>query len=339
MTTTGPVESAGPGGRDDAAAVRVELLHAPGCPNVRATRQVALDCLHDLGLDMPIVERVGRYRSPAVLINGVDVMSGETGDDLVGDACRVDLPTREHVLAAIQPLLPSATTSPTGAEEPALITTPLTVDSLCDAARDGIAARAAALPEPVRELHRRVLRVFLSTGRAPDQDQLRNDADGLGMTLADGLGRLAKVDLLHSGQNGRILVAYPFSARRTGHTVQLPDTPAMHAMCAIDALGIPLMADQDAIITSADPTTGKAIRVDRHDQLWHWEPATAVVVLAQTGHRGRAAECLCPSITFHIDRDHAQHHLTHHPELHGAVLNHQDAIEVARLSFGTLLTG
>jgi hypothetical protein len=137
MTATNSIEPAGPDGRDDATVIHVELLHAPGCPNVQATRQVALDCLHELDLNTPVLERVGRYRSPAILINGVDVMSGNTADDLVGDACRVDLPTRDDMLVAIQALLPTAATSPTEVDEPALITTPLTITSLRDAARKG----------------------------------------------------------------------------------------------------------------------------------------------------------------------------------------------------------
>ena len=64
-------------------------------------------------------------------------MSGNTADDLVGDACRVDLPTRDDMLVAIQALLPTAATSPTEVDEPVLITTPLTITSLRDAARKG----------------------------------------------------------------------------------------------------------------------------------------------------------------------------------------------------------
>lgn len=122
----------------EATGVRVELLSAPGCPNVAATRQLIVDCLTELGLDRPLVERVGRYRSPTVLVEGVDVMNPTTSDLVDGDACRLDLPSRDHVLAAIRTCL-------------AGISAPLTVGSLLDAARDGTAARAATLADPVRE--------------------------------------------------------------------------------------------------------------------------------------------------------------------------------------------
>jgi hypothetical protein len=105
-------------------AVRIELLSAPGCPNVAATRQMVMDCLAELGLNTPVIESVGRYRSPTVLVDGVDVMSPATSDRVDGDACRLDLPSRDRVLAMINTAL-------TGTGRP------LTLDSLRDAAVDG----------------------------------------------------------------------------------------------------------------------------------------------------------------------------------------------------------
>jgi Alkylmercury lyase len=324
MNTTDPDRQSRPDSHDD-PPVRIELLSAPECLNTSATRQVLVDCLAELDLNTPLVEHIGRYRSPTVLVNGIDVMSPASSDRVDGDACRLDLPSRDRVLAAINAILSRSDR-------------PLTLDSLRDAANDGTAARAAALPESERELHRRVLRAFLITGRAPDRAEVQSFADSTGVSLADGLRRLAELDLVHCAADGRILVAYPFSGEPTGHSVRLPDMPAVEAMCAIDALGIPLMTDLDGVITSTDPATRQVIRVRRRGERWLWEPATTVVLLAQTADCGTAAKCLCPSITFHIDRDHAHHYLRQHPELRGSVLGQQEAVEIARRSFGSLLT-
>ncbi|SFQ79361.1 alkylmercury lyase [Amycolatopsis rubida] len=78
---------------------RVELLSAPGCPNAEAARSLAAGCLAESGLGAAVVERVGRYRSPTILVDGVDVMG--TPEAVAGDACRLDVPTRERVLAAL----------------------------------------------------------------------------------------------------------------------------------------------------------------------------------------------------------------------------------------------
>jgi hypothetical protein len=81
--------------------VRVELLTSPGCPHAAAAKQTVTDCLATLGIAAPIVERVGHYPSPTVLVDGVDVMHPEgTGPN--DDACRLDLPTPQRVFDALQ---------------------------------------------------------------------------------------------------------------------------------------------------------------------------------------------------------------------------------------------
>jgi hypothetical protein len=81
--------------------MRIELLTAPDCPHAAPARQVITECLTSLGLDVAIIDRVGRYPSPTVLVNGVDVMRPEAAAP-VGDACRLDLPTPRRVLDALR---------------------------------------------------------------------------------------------------------------------------------------------------------------------------------------------------------------------------------------------
>ena len=79
----------------------VELLTAPGCPNAAAAKTAVADCLTVLGIDVPIVERVGRYPSPTVLVDGIDVMLPD-GEAPEGDACRLDLPTPQRIFEALR---------------------------------------------------------------------------------------------------------------------------------------------------------------------------------------------------------------------------------------------
>ena len=81
--------------------MRVELLSAPGCPNAAAAKTAVSDCLTALGIDVPILERVGAYPSPTVLIDGIDVMRPDDGAP-EGDACRLDLPTAQRILDALR---------------------------------------------------------------------------------------------------------------------------------------------------------------------------------------------------------------------------------------------
>lgn len=81
-------------------AMRIDLLTAPECPNAERARAVVAECLDTLGLDVPVHHLVGQYPSPTVLIDGIDVMRPESGPP-TGDACRLDLPTRQRVLDAL----------------------------------------------------------------------------------------------------------------------------------------------------------------------------------------------------------------------------------------------
>jgi hypothetical protein len=80
--------------------MRIELRTAPGCPNAERTRTMVADCLASLGIDVPIIDLVGRYPSPTVVIDGVDVMCPDL-EPSVGDACRLDVPTHQRVLDAL----------------------------------------------------------------------------------------------------------------------------------------------------------------------------------------------------------------------------------------------
>ncbi|KPN45982.1 alkylmercury lyase [Mycobacterium intracellulare subsp. chimaera] len=80
--------------------MRVEHLSSPGCPNAAASRALLIKCLADLGLSALMVERVGAFPSPSVLVDGVDVMRPDQPP--LGDYCRLDVPTRAAIVAALQ---------------------------------------------------------------------------------------------------------------------------------------------------------------------------------------------------------------------------------------------
>ncbi len=79
---------------------------------------------------------------------------------------------------------------------------------------------------------------------------------------------MARQDLVQRDPSrGTIRAAYPFSGVPTVHRVTLladfaGDSPIeLYAMCALDALGIPLILRRDAFVTSVDALTGEAVRV------------------------------------------------------------------------------
>jgi hypothetical protein len=78
---------------------RIELLYVPGCPLRDRVRAAVEECLADMGVRSVIEEREGAYPSPTLLIDGLDVITAGSPDG--PPRCRVDLPTREQIQAAL----------------------------------------------------------------------------------------------------------------------------------------------------------------------------------------------------------------------------------------------
>jgi NAD-dependent dihydropyrimidine dehydrogenase PreA subunit len=199
-----------------------------------------------------------------------------------------------------------------------------------------LAGRQERLPGPLRELHRAVLGRFLATGAPPTARWLRQAAANAGLD-ASAVDDLAAVHVV----NGVVAVAYPFSGDPTAHRVELDGLPAVYAMCAIDALGLPAMAGRDGRITSADPADGTLIEVTVRNGTWSWTPAGTVVVAGRATDCGTACgsfEAMCPNTVFHASPESARAYLARHGNLDAQILDQDTAIECGRLNFGCLLT-
>lgn len=80
--------------------MRVQLLHVPDCPLTDRLRVRLHACLQQAAVSVVVEEHEGPYPSPTLLINGVDVTTGHT---LTGHAyCRLDLPTHDQIVTALQ---------------------------------------------------------------------------------------------------------------------------------------------------------------------------------------------------------------------------------------------
>jgi hypothetical protein len=201
----------------------------------------------------------------------------------------------------------------------------------------------------------------------------------LQVTLTD----MARQDLAQRDpQSGAIRAAYPFSGVPTPHRVTLlaPPVPTGHlsdaaisapvevyAMCALDALGIPLMLHCDAVIRSIDVESGETVRVwvrrlfaaavplrdaskrravrtasQRGVAGWEatWEPSTAVVFARPEEHEcegGVAAGSCCPLTNFFVTREQAEQWSAIHGSPTDVVLAPEEALRRADLLFGGVL--
>jgi hypothetical protein len=186
------------------------------------------------------------------------------------------------------------------------------------------AVRAAGLTRSERASYRRVLEHFVKA------------ASPLDPPSTDTLARVIERDLLQTDGNGRVTVAYPFSAAPTRHRVVLSDGRDYYAMCAIDALGIPYMLDEHGEVQALEPDGQQSVRVAVvPDGEPTWTPAQAVAVTA-FAEGCCLAQSACPHINLFASAQAAAAYL-HARELEGSIMSITDAAAAGRWLFGDLL--
>ncbi len=204
----------------------------------------------------------------------------------------------------------------------------------------------------LRAVQQQVLRSFSATGHPPAASGLAGLAARYGTTVSAVLAELHAADFLQLGPGGDIHAAYPFSAVPTSHVVRIAGGPQVHAMCAIDALGIAAMLGADVRIISADPCTAEpvTVTVQADGKTAAWQPSAAVVFSGQRTSCGTldlrssapviapAAEVCCGYMNFFATPASAAAWATVHPEVTGEVLDQTAALRLGVAIFGHLLT-
>jgi hypothetical protein len=187
---------------------------------------------------------------------------------------------------------------------------------------------------------RTVLELFASTGRPPTLLEI-----GKALALPDEqvrahIAELQARDLLAIDRSTvTISYAYPFTGSETEHRVELRGRK-LHALCAIDALGIVGMFQADTTIRSRCRACGNSIEiatVHAGRSLGYAQPVDAVVWY-DLAYGGSAAASCCPSIAFFCSEGHLQRWLTtQSPQPNGYCLALDEALEMGRALFEPLL--
>jgi hypothetical protein len=187
---------------------------------------------------------------------------------------------------------------------------------------------------------RTVLELFGKLGQPPNVTEIGRSAGWSPEQVHSHLAELQVHDLLGIDRaTGAIVYAYPFTSQATEHRVKLYGQ-TLHALCAIDALGIGSMFRTDVTITSscrlcaipieiATTQAGQAVSCAR--------PADAVVWYDLAYDQAAATSC-CPSIGFFCSDDHLQQWLASRisPRA-GSRLALGEAMEVGRAIFEPVL--
>ena len=257
--------------------------------------------------------------------------------------CCASSSSRDEVTASVSATLPSFAVRP-GATFPdwSAVTSPVVKDAvLAMVGSIHVLNRWSGYDPPADRVRIALLQLYAEQGRAPTISALATRA-GLNETAIRPL-----VEELHHRDlivldGERIVGAYPFTDRDTGHRVTL-DGRILNAMCAVDALGIGAMADRDIAIASPCRTCGAPIQIttrDRGRTLTQVEPQSAVM-WQSTRYKGAcAANSLCAMTAFFCSDDHlsAWRHEQSADEP-GFRLSVEEGLEAGRALFGPSLAG
>lgn len=187
-----------------------------------------------------------------------------------------------------------------------LLTDPAGRDALAAAmAAAGRRARWAGLDLAEDAVRRTVLLGFAAFGAPPSVTEIAASTCLDAGAVRAALARLAGRDIIVLDADGRIAAAYPFSAAPTPHRVSLARFgTTVHALCAIDALGIGGMLGADTLVESRCAETGAAVTVrtqGRGFALAERTPADTVVWYGLAYAGGCAARSGCALKLFFRD--------------------------------------
>lgn len=220
-------------------------------------------------------------------------------------------------------------------ELPARVASALRIAEI-DPSRRG-SARRERVRGADRELYLWILRHFATNGR-PRDSAIRGEVARIGLDYDTAKATLAREDLVHFDREGEVTVAYPFSGRPTAHRVRFSTGTEAYAMCALDALGIAPMFEQEIEIASRDPCTGEEIRARvLPSGEAEWQPESAVVVAGIAASDGDSCACCCPVLNFFASAENAERWLVEHPSVRGEVVSMPEAAEAGGAVFGDVL--
>ncbi|MER8559995.1 bifunctional organomercurial lyase/mercury(II) reductase MerBA [Mesorhizobium sp. M0578] len=257
--------------------------------------------------------------------------------------CCASSSSRDKLAASASATLPSYTVRP-GVTFPdwSVVTSPAVQDALqAMVGSDHVFDRWSGYDPATDRARVALLQLYAENGRAPTAGALAERAGLSGTAIRPLLEELRGRDLVVLDCE-RIVGAYPFTDRDTGHHVTL-DGRVLNAMCAVDALGIGAMTDRDIAIASRCRHCGAPIRIATRNQgrgLAEIEPRSAVMWDSVRYEGACAASSLCATTAFFCSDDHLSawrgERSTDEP---GFRLSIEQALEAGRALFGPSLAG
>jgi hypothetical protein len=119
------------------------------------------------------------------------------------------------------------------------------------------------------------------------------------------LDELEKKDmLLRKSGTQEIVSIYPLSLTPTTHQIILKNGKRLYAMCAVDALGMPIMFNKEATIVSRCEKCKQEIKIEIKNEEIAWTSHPGIMIWSPERQIAPAAKTCCPSVNFFCCKEH-----------------------------------
>lgn len=166
------------------------------------------------------------------------------------------------------------------------------------------------------EILRNIFQNLLQLGRTPTIKEIGSSIRKSNKEVINILNELETKDLILRRKGTQEIVSiYPLSTIPTRHQLILDSGKKLFAMCAVDALGMPIMFNRDVKIVSRCEKCKQEINIEvkkeeiiskSHSQIMIWSPKH---------QEARQAETCCPKINFFCSKRHLQEWEAENPDL------------------------
>lgn len=150
-----------------------------------------------------------------------------------------------------------------------------------------------------------VFQTILKTQKPPSIKELQLALKKPRSKIVHILDRLEKNDLLLRRRGTQKIVSiYPLSLTPTEHQILLNNGKKLFAMCAVDALGMPIMFSKEATVISQCEKCKQEIKIKIKDDKLTWTSHPGIMVWSPERRTAPAATTCCPSVNFFCCRKH-----------------------------------
>lgn len=166
------------------------------------------------------------------------------------------------------------------------------------------------------EILRNIFESVLASGRAPTIQEMTTSLERSGEEVVRAIDGLESKDLLLRGENKQeIISVYPFSLTPTKHQLFLENEKKLFAMCAVDALGMPVMFNRNVKIVSQCEWCKQKISIEIEDGEIVSESHPDITIWSPEHQETPPAETCCPKVNFFCSKKHLEEWKNENPDL------------------------